>query len=688
MSTEFQVFARIVADTFQQFVKREGVFVTAVTGDELYAAYLAAFPEGTDPLFKKRTEHDCSCCRGFIRRVGNVVTLTDDGDVCTIWDDAAKTAPHPYATVAASLRDLVRYYPIHSLFRVDTKETSFGAATTRSLDPGTNKVNTWDHLYTGPIPAKLRNASPGQVCGDYATTVAVFERGLAELAPGALTEVLSLIEGNNLYRGEEHKTAILEFEKVQKAFLKLDVSSRRTFAWAHAANPAARFRNTVIGTLVQDLSEGANLDVAVRAFEAKVAPQNYKRPTSIITPGMVKAAMATIQELGLEPALERRFAVIGDISVRDVLWVDSGVKPLMKGGIGDMLAAHVKSARVENVDETRVEEITLADFMTKVLPNATGLEVLFKGAHVGNLLALTAPVHPEPRQLFRWANDFAWSYGGNVTDSIKERVKKAGGRVEGTTLRVSLSWSNYDDLDLHVVEPSGGGRFGTHIYFGNKRGWTGGCLDVDMNAGRGTTREPVENIVWKDAVPDGAYKIIVNNFCQRETSNVGFTVEVESAGKVAHHTYNKAVRDKQDVAVCVLHMKGGAVERVEAGDPGLSSADVKQEKWGLTTEQFVRVSTVTLSPNYWGDNAVGNKHVFFVLDGCQCDEALRGIYNEFLHPRLETHKKVFEVIGDKTKCQPTEAHLAGLGFSSTKKDSLIVRVCAGRTQRTYSVRIG
>ena len=35
-----------------------------------------------------------------------------------------------------------------------------------------------------------------------------------------------------------------------------------------------------------------------------------------------------------------------------------------------------------------------------------------------------------------------------------------------------------------------------HIYFGNKRGWTGGQLDVDMNAGGPRTREAVENVVW------------------------------------------------------------------------------------------------------------------------------------------------------------------------------------------------
>jgi hypothetical protein len=318
------------------------------------------------------------------------------------------------------------------------------------------------------------------------------------------------------------------------------------------------------------------------------------------------------------------------------------------------------------------------------------LEVLFKGEYVGNLMALTAPVHPEPRQLFRWTNDFAWSYGGNVADSIRERVKKAGGRVEGATLRISLSWRNYDDLDIHVHEPAGRGAASLHdhIYFGNKRGRTGGVLDVDMNAGTGTTREPVENVVWTNRVPDGAYRVVVNNYSQRETSDVGFVVEVECGGKLSHFTYNKTVRNREDVAVVTLHMKDGVIERVEAGAPGITSAAVKQEKWGLTTEKFVKVNAVTLSPNYWGENAVGNKHTFFVLDGCKCDEDLRGIYNEFLHPWLEAHRKVFEVIGDKTKCQPTESQLAGLGFSSTKKDSVVIRVRSGKSQRTYNVKIG
>ncbi len=686
---DFAPFADLVATNFQRIANNDKVFVVDTDPDTLYALYLASFPEGSNPLVKSRTEHDCSACKQFIRRVGNVVMV--DGDkVKTVWDDAAARAQYPYNVVAVAMQIAVAAHPLCGIFRISEKEGSFGARQTRNLDAATGQVCTHHHFYTGDIPRKLRPTAPDTERGEYRTTVQVFERGLAELSSDAIDTVLSLIEANNLYRGEEHKRAVLEFQAAQMKYKALPVNNRRLYAWCNASGPAARFRNSVIGTLVQELSEGKDVDAAVRSYEQKVAPQNYKRTSAVITPAMVKKAMETIASLDLESALERRFAIMSDISVGDVLWVDGAVKQLMRGGIADALMQHAVAAtprRAED-EEKHAEVVSIDDFVKTVLPTATSIEILLKSEHLGNLMSLTAPVHPEPKQLFRWTNDFAWSYCGNVADSIKERVKKAGGRVEGATLRVSLSWFNYDDLDLHIVQPrnSGGYRsIGDEIYYGFKSGWTGGVLDVDMNAGGGMSRTPVENVVWTRTMPDGAYKIVINNFSQREMSDVGFVVEVESSGKLQHFSYNKAVRGKQDVHVATLHMRGGLIERVEAGDPAVTAANISQEKWGLRSEQYVKVNAVTLSPNYWGGNAVGNKHTFFVLDGAKCDEATRGIYNEFLHPRLEQHRKVFEIIGDKTKCQPIDSALSGLGFSSTKRDSVIVRCTMGKKRRLYNV---
>jgi hypothetical protein len=209
-----------------------------------------------------------------------------------------------------------------------------------------------------------------------------------------------------------------------------------------------------------------------------------------------------------------------------------------------------------------------------------------------------------------------------------------------------------------------------------------------MNAGGGHTREAVENVVWMDKMPTGAYKVVVNNFSKREASDVGFVIEVECGGKLSHFSFNKAVRDKQDIHVVTLHMKEGRIESLEMGAPVITAANISQTKWGLSTEQYIKVDAVTLSPNYWGDNAVGNKHTFFVLHGAKNDEPTRGIYNEFLHPRLDPHRKVFEVIGDKTKCQPTDGQLSGLGFSSTKRTSVLARVQQGKKQRLFNIHVG
>lgn len=676
---DFLPFAKIVNHSFQTIVSETNVFEVDLDGNELFAKYLEAFPAGTNPMFKVRTEHDCSCCKHFIRRAGCVVAVKGNRLV-TVWDAAATTAPYPYNEIAGKLAAIVREAPIKDLYRVGKTEGSFGAAQTVSEGPDKN-VLTWQHFYTGEIPANLRSDTADTIKGAYRTAGQVFQRGLMELKPDAVETVLSLIAANNLYRGEEHKPALVAFQKSQNEYLAS--KDRQLFVWLNAKSPAAQIRGTAIGTLLINLSEGMDVDAAVRSFESIVAPQNYKRTSAVITPMMIKKAMATIEELGLDSALERRFARLSDISVNDVKWVDTAVKPLMKGGLTEKLMQH--AVKTVEVDETRAEVITLDAFMTTILPTATSMELLFKNQHLGNLVSLTAPIHPEPKQLFRWNNDFAWSYCGGVADSIKERVKKAGGKVDGANLRVSLSWTNFDDLDLHVHDPIKHG-VSDHIYFGNKYG-INGTLDVDMNAGGPKSREPVENVVWTKRLVDGKYKIEVNNYNRRENQDVGFVIEVEHGGKLSHFSYNKMVNPGSYIHVCTLHVKNELIERVEVGDDGISTSDVSTDRWGLKTGQFAKVNAVTLSPNYWGDNACGNRHTFFLLEGATNDEPTRGIYNEFLNPRLEPHRKVFEVIGEKTKCQPTEGQLSGLGFSSTKRDAVIVKVSQGKKQRLFNVSI-
>lgn len=672
---DFKPFSHAVHARFVELSKHE-LFVVGDHDfqDRLYAHYLAAFPEGTNPVYLTKTEHDCSCCRNFIKNLGRVVAIVD-GEIKTVWDVLDIRVDAAYHLVAQRMAALVRATPITDLFR--TKEPSYGAEVTRQmlLD---KSVKSWNHFH-GKVAAKHLSTEPDTAKGTYRTNVQVFQRGLEELTMDAVDSVLSLIDSKALYRGEEHRSGVMTFRLAKHTYDMLPADQQAIYLWALAGNMAAsRFRNTVIGTLVDDLSQGKDLESAVRAFEAKVAPENYKRTTALITPRMVEDAMGTIRELGLEPALERRMASIADVSINNVLWADRSARGLMKGGVESLLLDVATKPRANPVSRGQmINDISIHDFMA-FLPTLSSMEMLVSNTHLNNFMTVTAPATDmlqDHHQLFKWDNLFAWSYDGNVADSIKEKVKKAGGNVTNAKLRVSLAWFNYDDLDLYVTTPDG-----DKICFYNKRG----VLDVDMNAGgRRQSRQPVENASFT-YLEDGLYEVSVNNYVRVETDDVGFVIEVENDGKIVQLSHPKAIGNKATEIVAYIHVKNGKIVEIKPAE-GIIGGGFTQKKWGIDTETFVKVDTLMHSPNFWDGNAVGNKHWFFILHGCKNDAPTRGIYNEFLNPALEKHRKVFEVLGNKTLCPPAEQQLSGLGFSSTRGDIVTVRAQTDKGQRIFNV---
>jgi hypothetical protein len=106
--------------------------------------------------------------------------------------------------------------------------------------------------------------------------------------------------------------------------------------------------------------------------------------------------------------------------------------------------------------------------------------------------------------------------------------------------------------------------------------------------------------------------------------------------------------------------------------------------WDIPTMQYQNVSMIMLSPNHWDDNNVGNKHYFFILEGCKQPGKIRGFYNEFLTDDLREHRKVFEVLGAKMKAEEADIQLSGLGFSSTKRNHVYCRV-SGNFDRTVKI---
>ena len=651
-----------------------GLLLTDADKKEIWSLYLNSFPEGTDKLFITNTEHNCNCCKDFIRDLGRVVTINSNNEVITCWD--IDIDDEVYQPVANALSEYVKSRTIESLY----KSSSLSLHVKDNKAMKGDALLTFDHFYYKLQSKYTATAGRGEEMDNSRKNYNLLLRGLKEITLDAIDTVLMLIDDNNLYLGEQNKQRVSEFRTLKVAYEKLTAKKKSNFVWRNInKHPSVvTIRNSAIGTLLLNISEGLMpLDGAVASYETIVAPGNYKRSKTVVTKKMIEAAQSTVKKLGFENSLQRRHATLTDITINNVIWADENTTAkLVNGDVFDDMIAEAPSSTVPKGGIS----ISLLDFVNDVVPVAKSIEVYLESKHTNNLMSLIAPVHADAPNMLKWDNNFTWSYNGNLTDSVKQRVKEKGGNVDGD-VRVSLSWFNTDDLDIHMRTPRG-----RDVYYGNKFS-CGMELDVDMNvSSRDAVTDAVENISCTNRrnLVEGEYTVIVNNYNLRNTDNVGFEIEFEYLGEIKTFTSPISPNNNRDIECFTFkytHANG-----VEILSSNLDNTATSKEVWGLNTNNYHNVSSVMWSPNHWDDNNSGNRHVFFMLNNCQNPDPVRGFYNEYLTEKLHKDRKVFEVLAGKMKAEPTNDQLSGLGFSTTKRgDSFTALVKTSKGNKLFNV---
>lgn len=286
---------------------------------------------------------------------------------------------------------------------------------------------------------------------------------------------------------------------------------------------------------------------------------------------------------------------------------------------------------------------------------------------------------------------------------ITQRVINAGGRVDGC-LRFSHSWNypgmrNASLMDLHVFMPGSnqeviyknGKEIHDNYGNGNRVGWnnrkeyfSGGVQDVDYTPPAPNGYIPVENTTFPsiDRLKEGIYTFKIHNWSYRTPTQGGFKAELAFNGEVYRFVHKEPLKNKEWVTIAKLELKNGRFNIIEMAETDNDPKDM----WGLRTNQFVPVSVMCYSPNYWDEQqGIGHQHLFFMLKDCVNPEEPNGYYNEFLKPELEQHRRVFEALGAKAHVKDTDDQLSGVGFSLTRRNDLVVKV-KGATERVLRVK--
>lgn len=635
------------------------LFETTATG--LFDAYLAALPDAI------RQEHTCSCCRAFVKRFGGLVAVRDDGSLQpALWGDA--DIPEEHRAGVAAMASLVRAAAIKGPFLHSSAilgEPSKGGFTHMHVPNRAATLHTLTSLAARQRMAQLRE------------NFRILTGDLDWLRAEHVEQGLRLMASGSMPRAERF-TGALEFLRNVLA-----VHPSRTLMWrlvATAPDGFCRLGTTVVGELLRDIAAGLPTADVIRKFKHKVDSTTYQQPQAAPTAGAIQRAELLFAEMGLAPALARRYASPDELPA---FWRPTYTTAKAAAAAPASVFGHVAPrtpAAVAIDTSVPAKRITWTRFTETVLDGARRIEVQVP-VNDSRFVALVTAVDPQAPNLLAWGNPMSWYYAAGMGGEFRRRVEEAGGKYGDVDIRATLVWNNRNDLDLFVFTPAG-----ERIYYGAKHSRCGGSLDIDRNV-HGETSTPVENTRWpRGSARNGEYRIAVWNFNFHEYSRTDTPYQVELA--VGDQTFyydgvftsRDGTRELRDVVRFrfengrLLGFTGGSLPT-----PGTTWSGSRT--WGLERGAWADVTGIVRSPNLWhGDHGHYGRHTFFLLEGCRDEKAGRGkaFFTEALRSDLREVRAVLEahVRATEIGAAPHDVPACGLGFEEGQPWDVTVRVTA------------
>lgn len=379
-----------------------------VDAGDLFEVYLQSFE---DPA--ERQYHNCNCCRSFIHRFGSLVTIAEDGTLTSaLWDEGDLPQDHAYAEVVRRLRRAVMKGNVVDQFLWDEQRWGVpeaGGFTHLWADAGR------EHLWT------RRDLTAGQAMAAKREDRRHLKHALDTMPPRLVERAVGMLQAGSLHRSDKvlPMAAFLDGAFKKAAGRKGEQLNR--VLWRLVASAAAGWctpRASVLGALVEDLQAGLSPEAVARKHGERMDPLKYQRPTAPTSAGNVAQAERLVEQLGIAPSLERRFAAADELVH---LWTPQATPKGQQSGVfGHLLASQRPQAEARLT--AKPVTMTFAKFRRDVLPLALEMDV--KVPSRGSFCAFTTAVHRDAPPILQWdsedcRNPFAWYVYHNGSTSVQ-----------------------------------------------------------------------------------------------------------------------------------------------------------------------------------------------------------------------------------------------------------------------------
>ncbi len=476
-----------------------------VDAGDLFEQYLAQFLPADD-----RQYHNCNCCHSFLRRYGSLVYMTEAGDVrSALWDEALLPAHHAYRGVANALRKAVEAGRVVDLFLWDEREW------------GVREAGGFTHLWATPDPLHRwtrRDMTAGQGMAAKREDRRHLARAVGEMDRKALLRAAGMLRSGELSRGEklvewaDWLVSLQDEANSNSSRHKREHLNR--LLWRAVASAPAGWctpRSSSLGALVEDLTSGLSVHEVKRRHEERVNPLKYQRPTTL-KEGNVRQAEHLFEELGLAPALRRRFALADELVH---LWRPQAAKQASTGGVFGHLLADQRPAQVQRLTAKPVP-MTFAKFRRDVLPRALEVEVVVP--QHGQFSAFTTQADRNAPPILQWdseecRNPFAWYVYHNGSPASVWNLR---GGSNARVVAMSLMPCNWGDEGRHrdlgsrallVLEGARDGRNSSLALFPE-------CLRSELHAVRSTIEAHSRSGRLEDVDGQHAAGLLVGDGCE------------------------------------------------------------------------------------------------------------------------------------------------------------------------------